>query len=62
MDMVNPFREENRAAWSFVGTGNSRIEDINEVGKLSKQTSRERWEIFMMSMKTKSIRYSTRQN
>ena len=37
-------------------------EAIEEVGKLSNRTSREKWEIFMMTMKTKSIRYSTRRN
>jgi len=37
-------------------------EAIDEVGKLSNRTSREKWEVFMMSMKTKSIRYSTRRN
>ena len=37
-------------------------EAIHELEKLSNRTSREKWEVFMMSMKTKSIRYSTRRN
>ena len=37
-------------------------ETIREVNLLTSRTSREKWEIFMMAMKTKSIRYSTTRN
>ena len=37
-------------------------EAIDEVGRLTNRNIKEKWEIFMMSMKTKSIRYSSRRN
>ena len=37
-------------------------ETIAEIGTLNRRTQKEKWEIFMMTMKTKSIRYSTKRN
>ena len=37
-------------------------ETLTEIGALSSRTWREKWEIFMMAMKSKSIKYSTERN
>ena len=37
-------------------------ETIVEIGTLNNRTQREKWDLFLMTMKTKSIRYSTQKN
>ena len=37
-------------------------ETVAEINTLSNRTQREKWEIFMMTMQTKSIQYSTKRN
>ncbi len=37
-------------------------ETLAEIDTLSNRTYREKWHIFMMLMKTKSIQYSTKRN
>ena len=71
---VLAFKIKNDSEWgkSYYKLNTSLFEDeeydkivdetIEEIGTLGNRTQREKWEIFMMTMKTKSITYSTKRN
>ena len=71
---IMAFNIENNTEWgkSYYKLNTTLFEDeeydniveetINEVETLSNRTAIQKWETFMMTMKTKSIEYSTKKN
>ena len=71
---VLAFRIKNDNEWgkSYYKLNTSLFEDeeydkivdetIVEIGTLNNRTQKQKWEVFLMTMKTKSIRYSTKRN